>query len=80
MISGSLSPDSAKEITIQSEKGRSSDADASPTVITLKPMATDLADSHNLSRKQAEAAQYAVSRFEVAAAARILPARLSQTG
>jgi len=38
-----------------SEKDQSSEDDASRTTITLKQMAAELADGHNLSNKQAEA-------------------------
>ena len=50
-----LRPDRAKEIAMPPAKGRSPEDDASQTVITLKQMAAELADSHNLSNKQAEA-------------------------
>jgi len=38
-----------------SEKGRPPTDDASQTTITLRQMATELADSHDISKKQAEA-------------------------
>ena len=38
-----------------SEKDRSPEDNASRTTITLKQMASELADGHNLSKKQAEA-------------------------
>jgi DNA-binding protein HU-beta len=36
-------------------KGRSSEDNASQTTITLKQMAAELADGHNLSKKEVEA-------------------------
>ena len=50
-----LQPDWAEEIAMPSEKGRSPENDASQTTVTLKQMAAELADGHNLSKKRAEA-------------------------
>jgi DNA-binding protein HU-beta len=48
-------PDWAREIAMPPAKGRSPEDHASQITITLKQLAAELADSHNLSKKQAEA-------------------------
>jgi DNA-binding protein HU-beta len=50
-----LQADWPEEIAMPSEKGRPPTDDASQTTITLRQMATELADSHDISKKQAEA-------------------------
>jgi DNA-binding protein HU-beta len=54
-ISGRLQPEWTKEIAMPSGKDRSPDDDASRATITLKQMATELADGHKLTKKQTEA-------------------------
>jgi DNA-binding protein HU-beta len=55
IVSDTRQPDWAEEIAMPPAKGRSPEDDASQTTVTLKHMAAELADGHNLSNKQAEA-------------------------
>ena len=53
--SSSVQRDWAEEIAMPPAKGRSPEEDASQTTVTLKQMAAELADGHNLSKRQADA-------------------------